>query len=359
MGEPTYTLPPLPTGAKLKPNSASLLFHVRGHASTRWRGSKDTQTSINLNQALSQRRAASVRAAIELMLKKQLGSAPFSVTSKGDGIWAAPDGIFQPDDNEPITRSVSVTSYLTTKSSQIQTVKQPPKRIQARTRQWYLSINELHLTAVVYAQASGRLFIRNAVSGKKQLYTFSLHGGGAIIDPIGWYKRIFSGTTITPAKNIVGEEVHFETNVDMGFGDFDGERIEIGTETASVYVGAQRWELSFKSLGPRAQNLQFNSAIKVGLPSTGGGKLGMPHPSAGVASVVGALHISTPREDDDLEIPIKDVDMVAVNAKDWGGGVVATFPTGKSDYHDIPSNERQRLEDFVRHWASIYEMATR
>ncbi len=338
MGDP-YVLPPLPSGGKLPFTGFSVRVKIRGHASSRWKGSKDTLDSIKRNQVLSEQRAKSVCAVVEQQLKRDLGSIPFNVESKGDGIWAAPDK-FKPDDNEPITRSVTVTMHLIAKTYQGKMVKRPPRRIPARTRSWYLRVQSLDMIGVGYANFDVRLTLRNALSKKEMTYVGTLHGGGIVINPFDLLKRVSSWDARRPAKRFVGEEVHFETNREMGFRDFDKQFVAIGTIVGKLGGGARYTYLSFNSLGSDAELLAFDHGYGVGMPKLN------------AARGAGKIHMIGAYQGDDIEEPRDDVEMVEVHEKDFTEGVVVTFPTGKSAFNQVPATERQRLTEFLTKWAN-------
>src|SRR5262245_6212116 len=106
---------------------------IIGHASTRWRAAKNRKQADRLNQALSNRRAENVRAAVERILKREIpnveimpgesladGQRPTGINVGSYGVGSREPVLNLPPDpaeNNALNRSVTVLLELTSTES--------------------------------------------------------------------------------------------------------------------------------------------------------------------------------------------------------------------------------------------------
>lgn len=312
---------------------------VTGHASLRWRGSKDLIDAIKKNDALSALRAKNVGEVVKQQLKRNLPDFDIDVQTKSVGAFGSPD-LQRPDDNEPFTRIVHVVTHVTTRVFNNRVQFHPNRQINAKTSLWYLRVTDIFSLAGGLAGANLTLYLRNAVSGKEMRYLATVWGGG-----LGAAKS--KGKTVDMVKPnlgknalpLKGEEIFFMTDRDMGFADFDGELIRVGLLEAKLYVGASFSYLSFWSLGKGAELLVFSHKLSAGKISLLG------------AFMSGKLEMVGHNPGDYFEVPVDDTVVRTQNEQEHSTGIVLTFPTGKAAVGDLSIQDRDRLNDFLANQA--------
>ena len=349
------------------PQSRAARVRVVGHASVRWLGAKSHAEAGRLNDALSKRRAESVRVDVERVLRREIpalqilpgtdGVMPngvevgsYGVGSREPVLNPAPARV-SPHENNPVNRSVVVFIELVTTTYGEAPVSLPPRRISARTRFWYGQVESLTGGAVGVAGYFLRLRLRNSLSDKSVVYRGYIFGGGVGIstklkksddkdqvvgsgdtDPIGGN---FSRSNPTAS---VGPEFSFYTDKDMGFDDFQGQVVRLDAAKAALLVKASTQYITFIGLGSGAAMCNYAHSFGVGWPSL----------NACVAS--GAISREGANPGDWFEV--EDSAKVPTTLQDsTNDGLILSFPTGKSEVKDMDDSDRKRLEDYVVRWA--------
>lgn len=330
------------------PTMGSFFVHVTvtGHASMRWRGSKDLMDAIKRNDSLSAQRAKNVGEVVKQQLKRNLPNFDIDVRTKSVGAFGSPD-LQRPNDNEPFTRIVHVVMHVTTRVFNNRAQLHPNRKINARTSLWYLRVVDLFALAGGVAGANVDLYLRNAVSGKEVRYQTTVWGGGlgASASKNAFQSRSGKAPDVVKpnlGKNALplnGEEIFFMTDRDMGFADFDEQFIRVGILDAKLYVGASYNYLSFESLGKGAELLVFNHKFTVGTISMMG------------AVMSARLHMVGYNPGDYFEVPVDDTVVRTQNDQEHSEGIVLTFPTGKAAFGDLSVQDRNRLNDFLANQA--------
>lgn len=316
---------------------------VTGHASMRWKGSKDYIDAMSKNLELSTLRAKNIGEVVKQQLKRNLPDLDIEVKTKSVNSFGSPD-VQRPNDNEPFTRIVHVLVSVVTKEVNTRTTLHPNRKINARTSLWYLRVTELFALAGGLAGANVDLYLRNAVSGKEVRYQTTVWGGGI---GAAEKKNAFQSRT-SKAPNVVspnvgknalplsGEEIFFMTNRDMGFADFDEQFIRIGIVGAKIWVGAEFNYLSFESLGKGAEVLVFKHNLGIG---RGASLMG--------ALMSGRLKMVGYNPGDYFEVPVDNTDVRVQNESEHANGIVLIFPTGKAGLNDLSVQDRNKLTDFL------------
>jgi hypothetical protein len=310
-----------------KSGEFSVRITVVGHASARWKGANSVAEAARLNQALSEQRARNVQRVVEQILKRELPTVNIAVGLKGVGSQfpAEPE---RPQDNEAINRSVVVRVELSHTLPGEKVVARPPMRIDARSRFWYVRVTHLQSAALGLGAGRVNLVLRNAISKKETTFGAWIGGGGIAANPGDWFAK-------QKPDAQVGKELFFETDEAMGFDEFKGQLIRIGSVAAKLGIGASYTYLAFAFLGDGAKFLPFDHGFKVGKPSL-------------QASVMtGWLEMTGKIPGDWWEVDsLPDIIPIEYKSK-YADGVVLSFPTGQANLSDLTAKDRQRLEDFV------------
>ena len=316
---------------------------VIGHASARWRGAGSQAERTRLNEALSNRRADNVRAAVEQILRQQLptipilpgsspapGQEPAGVQLGAYGVGSR-EPLFKstdPKENDPRNRSVQVLVELTTTEHGVTGASRAPRRISAITDSWYVKVVSLKGGALGAAGYRMELNIRNPLSNKVATYTAILGGGGV-------------GGPISLSGSDLDSEYLFTTSKAMGFDDFDGEWIRVERAGASLGIKAIVSYLTFTSLGNGAALLPFQRTMGISLSK----------PNLEGFVVSGKLSIKGQNPGNWYEVDGGTDTIPFAVDHHTGDGLVLTFPTGKAGMRDIKPSEHDRLRNFITQWA--------
>jgi hypothetical protein len=147
---------PPPHGFGTQPASKAARVTVVGHASMRWRGAKNTAEAARLNLALSNQRAENLRAFVVQILKREIPNVTIEQATSlvpgqhATGVQVGSYGVgsgqpvlnpappkINPQENNPVNRSVVVFIELITTHYGHADVSLTPLRIGARTQFWY------------------------------------------------------------------------------------------------------------------------------------------------------------------------------------------------------------------------------
>jgi hypothetical protein len=325
--------------------SYALRVTVVGHASSRWRGAKNRAEADQLNEALSNERATNVRAAVEQSLKRLLPDLPIIRPANGKAVLVDSYGLGSrvpvkpmrpdPDENDPINRSVVVMIELTTTTHGHAWVPAKPLRADARSNNWKLTVTTLEGAAVGAAAYFIRVVLRNSLSslsGKEAVYSGYIFGGGAGAQVSGHQNPGKIGKPI-------GDAVWFKTDKVMGFSDFAGQLIRVEKVGASLGIKATASYLSFVSLKTDPSLLGFDQGFGIGGPSL----------AAFVAS--GRLTMESPDPGDWFEMAGGEDSVPTTTDSSTGDGLILSFPTGQAGVNNLVADDRIRLEDFLTRWA--------
>ena len=327
--------------------SKAVRITIVGHASSRWRSAKNAAERSRLNEILSNKRADNIRAVVEKMLKSEIpgitisagrslspGRAPTGVQVGSYGVGSREpvvnSGLSDPNENNPLNRSVLLLLEQITTTYSSTGVSRAPLRVSARTTFWYGKVLNLNGAGLGVAGYFLRLAIRNSLSDKVVNYTGYLLGGGASSSP--W--------SISRSKpGSVGNEFSFYTDKEMGFVDFDGQLVRMERAVGSLGIKASVGYLTFVSLGKGAALLAFQKSLGIGAPRLEG------------SVVSGALHMEDKDPGDWFEVDGGTDTVPLATDKKQNDGLVLTFPTGKAGVNDLPADERRKLTTFVHSWA--------
>jgi hypothetical protein len=314
--------------AAIPKEQLSARITVVGKASRRWTAAKDQTDAARLNLALSQQRAANIRAAVQRILKKELPSVPIQVDSKGIGSTQA--SLLPRENNLATDRSAVVTLNLTVTNSTMRFVGPPrPWRVYAPSKYWEVSVVALNRAVGGVAIVFLRIVLKNLITGKRAVFTGKLAGGGMSSD-------VFDFDVHSNPGNIgkqIGDSVTFSTPEAMRFADFDGQIVRVGRAEAKVLVGSDLTYLTFPLL--HTGMLVFDShLLKLGYGLEG-------------FVVAGKIRLEGMDPGDFFEIP-GIPDLVPVQDKSTrADALMVTFPTGQAGLGDLTAKDRKRLLDFV------------
>jgi hypothetical protein len=340
--------------------SSGLRIRIVGYASPRWASSKSAEEADRRNFVLSTKRAETVHALMEKMLRNQLGdgikieyAVSHSEPRNPQGIEFGSHGAGSFDaltaahgdrkDNSAKARRAEVIIEKITTHGTTSTISLPPQRVPGQSTSWALGVTKLRALAFGGAAALVEVVLRNRLTDKRMHATAELYGGGlggGVAKAGGELKKQLINTVknnlMQAAADFIGRgEVYFTTKSKMSFRDFDGEFLRMGKAAASLGVKSVYSYAVFPFIDHHPAMLVFERKVGWGLIDLEGW------------IVAGKLRLRGTNPGDWWEYDRADERPESYDALQ-SDRLVLTFATGR---HDLSAAERSRLEAFVTTWA--------
>jgi hypothetical protein len=311
--------------------SRKLRVTIVGHASPRWRSAATNADADRRNELLANQRADAVFAAVEQLLRMQLGqNVPIEknvtltpdmaqpglmVSAHGEGSREAlqdehKDRSSDADYDRRVDLSIELVATEDTQGG----VSLPA--VQATSRLWSVTVNRLRVVRAIAAAGGIEVAIRNRKTGKEVLATAKLYGvGRPRLNP-------FATEEETGRKR-----VWFSTDYEIPIQDFEGTRIEVIRTDFKLVVGETVMGLSFPQLSHDGPTMYHH--FGVGMPSG--------------FMLWGDLHLWGDTSDD-----VNPTDVVTSTLdRRSNDSMTIVFPTGG---RDIPVVDLAHLAVFVTTW---------
>jgi hypothetical protein len=344
------------------PRSFALKVRIIGYASPRWKGAKSAADADRLNFDLSKKRAQTVENFVEKELRARLGediNIRYSTSQmeprNAQGIEIGSHGAGSSDaltaargdrtDNSQIARRVEVmiekitTTYTTGGIS-------APQLVREKTDLWAIRVTKLRMFAAGPAIGSIEIVLRNRETDKQIYATANLYGGGigggVVKAGGGLIKQVVNATKnnlMQAVSDFIGRpEVFFTTEKEMGFGDFDGEFIQIGKAAPSLGLKYVYAFAAFPFIKHDPGRLVFQDKLTIGLPDFEGW------------FTSGKLHLRGTDPGDWWDYD-RTGQVDSSYDESWQQSLVLTFPTEKWEL--LPA-DKSRLTEFVALWVRRY-----
>ena len=333
--------PRTPIASGTSTSTKFLRIRIVGHASARWRSASTAKAKDARNEKLALQRADAVKKIIADKLAKESLPVPveFDVTTADDEHQAVTLGSHGEGSREALERTggdrtkdeeydrrVDVEAELVTTEKGTQTVKLPPVRKSAKTRDWLITITSFREVAVGGAIVELEMEIKNPITGRVATGSAVLGGGGVNIG-VPWKTRA------KPGKSAVGSpNIKFRSSSPIGFDDFDGRLIRM--ERAQAVLG----------IGRKALWLVFIGLSKTPVKIQGGWAFGKP--ALGGYVVSGRLHLDDVPSDFYYEDP--GLATSPFKAKSGQGqSAEVHFKTGSAA---VRNTDKDRVSEFIEAW---------
>ena len=267
-----------PIAAGTSTSTKFLRIRVVGHASARWRSASTAKAADARNETLALQRAEAVKKVIADKLAKEPLPVPveFDVTTADDEHEAVTLGSHGEGSREALERTggdrtkdeeydrrVDVEAELVTTETGTKTVKLPPVRKSAKTRDWLITITSFREVAVGGAIVELEMQIKNPITGRVATGSAVLLGGGVNIGT-PWKK-----TSLKLGKSAIGSpNIKFRSNSPIGFDDFDTRMMRM--ERAQAVIGVGRKALWLVFLGLSKTPIKIQGGWAFGKPALGG-----------------------------------------------------------------------------------------
>jgi hypothetical protein len=268
--------PRTPIAAGTSTSTKFLRIRIVGHASARWRSASAAKAKDARNETLALQRAEAVKKIIADELAGESLPVPveFDVTAADDEHQAVTLGAHGEGSREALERTggdrtkdeeydrrVDVEAELVTTEKGTKTVKLPPVRKSAKTRDWLITITSFKEVALGVALVELEMEIKNPVTGRVAT-AFALLGGGGVNIGKPWKTRA------KPGKSAIGsKDIKFRSDSPIGFDDFKG-MIRMERAQAVLGVGRKALWLTFLDLNKTPIKIQGGWAF--GKPALGG-----------------------------------------------------------------------------------------
>ena len=331
-----------PALATQSPASATkfLRINIVGHASARWRSAGSSAAKADArNEKLALERADAVKQVVAERLSELNLPVPveFDVSTADDEHEAVTVGSYgegsraalertrgDRTSDEEYDRRVDVEAELVTTAQRSKTVKLPPKRMSAKTRDWMLTITGFREFAVGAAVVELDLEIKNPITSRIAKGSAVLGGGGVNVG-IPWKK-----TSLSPRSSAIGEaDIKFKTDHAVGFGNFDDTWLRMGRLGLLI---RKTLYLRFLDLSKDPISIQRGWTLSPKLASY---------------LVSGKLHLHNVPSDT-YYVDAGTTSVPYKHKSGWGESVQVMF---KTESARIAPSDRQRVEQFVDTWA--------
>jgi hypothetical protein len=338
--------PRTPVAAGTSTATKFLRIRVVGHASARWRSASTGRTADARNETLALERAEAVKKLIAAKLAEETLPVPveFDVTTADDEHQAVTLGSHGEGSREALERSggdrtqdeeydrrVDVEAELVTTETGTRTVKLPPVRKSAKTKDWLVTITSFREVALGAAVVEVEMEIKNPITGRVATGSAVLGGGGVNIGK-PWKSRA------KPGKAAVGSrDRKFRSDSPIGFDDFDGRLIRMERAQAVIGVGRKALWLTFLGLSKTPMKIQ------------GGWSFGKP--ALGGYVVSGRLHLDDVPSDFYLEDPGTATNPFK-SKSGQGQSAEVRFKTGSAT---IRRTDAHRIGAFVETWVRRFK----
>jgi hypothetical protein len=323
-----------------------LRVRVVGHASARWRSASTAKTADVRNERLALERAEAVKRIIAEKLAEESLPVPveFDVTTADDEHQAVTLGSHGEGSREALKRTggdrtkdeeydrrVDVEAELVTTEKGIKTVKLPPVRKSAKTRDWLITITSFREVAVGGAVVELEMEIKNPITGRVATGSAILGGGGVNIGA-PWKTRA------KPGKSAVGSpNIKFRSSSPIGFDDFDG--VWMRMERAQAVLG----------IGRKALWLVFVGLSKTPIKIQGGWAFGKP--ALGGYVVTGPLSLNNIPSDFYYEDPGTATSPFKAKSGQ-GQSAEVHFKTGSAA---VGTSDKDRVREFIAAWVRRFK----
>jgi hypothetical protein len=293
-----------------------------------------------LNQLLSEVRARNVHKAVEDIVKRELPALPIEVPAKGVGSRE----LFPTagEDNAAVDRCVVLMVDLTSTLPVLKSMPRSPRLVYAPSTFWVLKVVSMAGQSGVGARAVFlRFILRNPFSGREITFSGWL-AGGALSGPKA--SNLFQFDKPDPRQLLgkqVGDQVTFMTPEPMDFDDWirDGQSVRLfHTQVKTGVTKSNATFLQFVSVDTDPGSLVFE------LKPLG---LSVGWPDIDLSVVAGKLPLEGNNPGDYVLTPTPDDVVWTQKVHHYNDGLLLSFPTGKSDLHDLTKGQRKQLTDFV------------
>jgi hypothetical protein len=337
--------PRTPIAAGTSTSTKFLRIRIVGHASARWRSASNAKAKDARNETLALQRAEAVKKIIADELAEESLPVPveFDVTTADDEHQAVTLGAHGEGSREALERTggdrtkdeeydrrVDVEAELVTTEKGTKTVKLPPVRKSAKTRDWLITITSFKEVALGVALVELEMEIKNPITGRVAT-AFALLGGGGVNIGKPWKTRA------KPGKSAIGsKDIKFRSDSPIGFDDFNGM---IRMERAQAVLG----------VGRKALWLVFLDLNKTPIKIQGGWAFGKP--ALGGYVVTGPLRLDSVPSDYYYVDPGTATSPFKAKSGE-GQSAEVHFRTGSSA---VGKSDKDRVREFIATWVRRFK----
>lgn len=343
--------------------STGLRIRIVGHTSPRWVGARSHAEADRLNHALSVRRAHTVHALVERLLRAALGPKlpiPYASSHRQDeGPAGVELGSFgegsatglraangDRGDNSARARRVEVAIERVDTHGAWAGLSLPARRQPGASERWSIRLTSLRAVAIGAAVARISLRLTNRLTGKSMDAYADLAGGGltsGVAKAGGDVGRQVANTVTNNLGQAYADlrrrgEALFLTRDRITFAAFDGTIMRMGRAKASLGYGARYSYVTF----PLIEHVPDVIAVE--------NKTGWSLPGVEGWVAAGTMRLDGVHPGDDLEEDVVEERPVLFDTAE-GDRLALTFGTGQ---HHLAPAEQARLASFVRTGAAKY-----